>query len=804
MNGLIMTRANFSSTAAGLATLLGATAVLFGPLRPDVPTFAALILCGSAALAAAAVQRLGVRGPLGDLLRAAQPWLWTVALASLAALVTLGVALDQLAQRWPADDAGARVIAQVTIDSLTRQAGGGVEFDAALSIESPASAARELRARVIWHDAPQPAPRAGEQWRLLLRLSAPRTNTNPGGFDEQREFFRDRLQARAVVLPFAGNQRQGSKSAGVLVLRERITERIREAVTDRDAAALFAGLAVGATGAVSREQWRVFSVTGTTHLVAISGMHVTLFCWIVVALMRRLWGRLPLLVVRVDREAFAATLGVSAAFAYAVLAGFGIPTQRTVVMLAVWWLLKLSGRVHAPFDVLGLAVIAVLLIDPLGPLSSGFWLSFVAMATLIAAGETGGNGWRAWLVENLRTQWRVGIALLPLTIAWFQNFSLAGLVVNLLAIPIFSFVLVPVALLGSALGSLSAKLAAPIWWLGERAHDFLWPALVAVAEHPLAALELDMPRWQLLLVAVLVAAVIVADRLPGRWARSARFGGLAILLLAILWPASIHERPRAGEVMVTTLDAGDAAAFVVRTRHHAMLIDTGETFGSEGGGAERLVLPALREFGLDQLDVLVLGATHAYRAAGAAAIMASIEVKQVIAGGEWPGARHPIEDCAERRRWEWDGVVFETFAVPGGACLVRLGFPAGPVLLMAERLSTAEAVQLATTLEATSLLATLLVAPRRGSAAGHDSAFASAVDPQWLLLPGRDGSAQRVRTVAQRWGVEPARVVATAARGAYTLHLRAGLPPRWIDSAALQGSPIWRYHPLVMQDRPRI
>lgn len=804
MNGLIMTRTNFSSTAAGVATLLGATAVLFGPLRPNLPTFVALILCSSAALAVAAALRLGVHGRLGDLLRAAQPWLWSAALASLAALVTLGVALDQLAQRWPADDAATRVIAQVTVDSLTRQAGGGIEFDAALLIESPASAARELRARVIWHDAPQPAPRAGEQWRLLLRLSAPRTNTNPGGFDEQREFFRERLQARAVVLPFAGNQRQASESSGVLVLRERITERIREAVSDRDAAALFAGLAVGATGTVSREQWRVFSVTGTTHLVAISGMHVTLFCWIVVALMRRLWGRVPLLVMRIDREAFAATLGVSAAFAYAVLAGFGIPTQRTVVMLAVWWLLKLSGRVHAPFDVLGLAVIAVLLIDPLGPLSSGFWLSFVAMATLIAAGETGSRGWRAWWIENLRTQWRVGIALLPLTIAWFQNFSLAGLVVNLLAIPVFSFVLVPVALLGSALGSLSAKLAAPIWWLGERAHDFLWPALVAVAEHPLAAIELDMPSWQLLLVAALAAVVLVADRLPGRWVRGARLGGLAILLLAILWPVSSHERPRAGEVMVTVLDAGDAATFLVRTRHHAALIDTGETFGSEGGGAERLVLPALREFGIDRLDLLVLGATHAYRAAGAAAVMASIEVTRVIAGGEWPGAHHPIEDCAEGRRWAWDGVVFETFAVPGGACLLRLGFPAGPALLIAERLSSLAATQLATTRDATSLAATLLVVPRRGSPAGHDSAFARAVDPQWLLLPGRDGSAERVRTVAQRWGLEPARVVATAARGAYTLHLRAGLPPRWIDSAALQGSPIWRYHPLVMQDRPRI
>lgn len=784
--------------------MLGAVAVLFGPLRPNLATFALLGFLCVAALAMAAARRLSVAGRFVELPCAVQPWLRAIALAAFAAAVTLVVSLDQLAQRWPAHEAGARVIAFVTVESLVRQAGSGLEFDATLSIESPASAARKLRARVIWHDAPQPAPRAGERWRLLLSLAPPRTNTNPAGFDEEREFFRDRLQARAVVASFIGNQRQDESSGGILVVRERVTQQIRAAVLDRDAAALFAGLAVGATGAVSREQWRVFSVTGTTHLVAISGMHVTLFCWIVVALMRRLWGHLPGLVNRVERETFAATLGVAAAFGYAVLAGFGIPTQRTVVMLAVWWILKLSGRVHAPFDVLGVAVIAVLLIDPLAPLSSGFWLSFVAMATLIATGDGSGSDWRSWMIDNLRTQWRVGIALLPLTVAWFQNISLAGLVVNLLAIPIFSFVLVPVSLLGSAVGEISPMLAAPIWWLGERVHDFLWPALVAIAEHPLAALEIDMPRWQLGIVAALGTAVILAERAPRSWARTMRIGALALMLLVIVWPASVHERPKENEVMVTVFDAGDAAAFLVRTHRHVLLIDTGETFGRGGSGAERLVLPALREFGIDRIDLLVLGMTHGFRAAGAAAIIASLEVSRVVAGGEWPGSHHLIDDCAEPRQWVWDGVSFDTFAVPGGACVIKIGFEQGPALLVAERLSAVEGAALAASRRADSLAASVMVAPRRGSSAGYDAAFARAVDPQWLLLPGRDGSAERVLTVARRWGLEPARVVSTAARGAYTLHLRAGLPPRWIDAAALQGRPVWRYHPQVMQDRPRI
>lgn len=721
-----------------------------------------------------------------------------VAIAAISALITLIVALDQLAQRWPAADEGARVIALVRLDSLVRQGGSGLEFDAELSIEAPANAARKLRARVFWRDPPRPVPRAGEEWRLLLRMGTPRFNTNPGGFDEQREFFRERLQARAVVLPFTGNLRAKAAEDSLLTLRARIAERIRAAVVDRDAAALFAGLAVGATGAVSREQWQVFSATGTTHLVAISGMHVTLFCWIVVALMRRLWAVWPALAQRIEREVFAASLGVLAAFGYALLAGFGIPTQRTVIMLGIWWLLKLSGRVHAPFAVLGLALIGVLVIDPLGPLSSGFWLSFVAMATLVASGELEGRGWRAWLRENLRTQWRVGVALVPFTIAWFQSVSIAGLLVNLLAIPVFSFVLVPIALAGSALDAVAEGVAAPLWWLGERTHDVLWPSLVAIAAHPLAAVELSMPRWQLLLLALLAMLVITVGRRPifgsARIAAAATGAGLVGMLLIVAFPAARHETPRAGEVMVTVLDVGDAVALVIRTRRHALVLDTGEQYGDDGRGAERFVLPALRDFAINKVDLLLLAQSHAQRAVGAARLMAGVAVSRVIAGGEWPGASRPIEPCASARAWRWDGVDFETFGLAGGSCVLRLGFAQGPTLLVPERVDAKEAEVLAAR-EQSRLAATLLLVPRRGSPTAFVAAFAAAVAPQWLLLPGRQVTSARMAELAVAWSVDPTRIVATTRRGAYTLHLRAGLPPRWIEHAALQGNPIWRYHP---------
>lgn len=760
-----------SSTVVGLATLFGTLLALYGPLRPHLQIFVALTLTSTLALLLPLVLRVF----FGHALQHSRGVLLTLGVTSIAALVTLLVALDQLAQRWSPADEGARIIADVVVDSLSERRGLALEFDALAQVESPQRLQRELRLRITWREPPAALPRAGERWRLLLQVSAPRANSNPGGFDEQREFFRDRLQGRATVLPSTLNERLAMAPGGLLGLRERLAFAVREAVVDRDAAALFAGLAVGATGEVSREQWQTFSVTGTTHLVAISGMHVTLFCWLVAACARALWRRSRRLAQLVDREIFAASLGVPAACGYALLAGFGIPTQRTVVMLAVWWGLRLSGRVHAPFDALGVALVVVLCIDPFAALSSGFWLSFIAMAALILVdvkrvedSSIAARSWRqsvvTWLRDNLRTQWWISLALLPITLLWFASVSVAGLIVNLVAIPVFSFVLVPVALGGSAIGLWSASAARPIWWLGERVHEVLWPALVAVASQPWAAVA---------------------------WSPLASLPWLGV------------ERPAFGEVMVTALEAGNGAAFIVRTRAHALVYDTGEHFDSDGRAAERLVLPALRSFGLKKIDLLLLSRTHAYRAAGAARLMQGASVAGVSGGGEWPGAARALEDCTVRREWTWDGVAFSRFGERNGSCVLRIGFKNGsavltsPTVLIPERIDAQEAAALARRARRgeLELTATVVIAPRGGSPAAVTPDFVVAVDPQWVLLGGREGSATRRQRVASVWQIPVERVYALADQGAVTLHLRAGLPPRWLGHADLQGAPLWRYDP---------
>ncbi len=217
---------------------------------------------------------------------------------------------------------------------------------------------------------------------MLLTLRPPQGRANPGTQDFERQLFRDGVHALGTVTASRVNRIVDAGHAPLTALRERISLHIQERVVDSDAAALIAALAVGDTGNVSREQWRVFNATGTTHLVAISGLHVTLFAVVAFAVARYLW-RYCYRLVRLQRDSFASICAFSAAAAYATLAGLSVPTTRTLIMLGAWLLARSLARVTRPFQPLGIALLAVLLFDSFAPLSAGFWLSFVAMAVII-------------------------------------------------------------------------------------------------------------------------------------------------------------------------------------------------------------------------------------------------------------------------------------------------------------------------------------------------------------------------------------------------------------------------------------
>jgi competence protein ComEC len=633
-------------------------------------------------LAALGAHARGLEGPLW--LAALGLPLWLVPrlrplAASCAGLLWAWWPLQQYDHARLPPDFDERVLVAADIEGLPLIRGAEESFTARLTPLHPGDLpATWVRASVHWPLAGD--VHAGERWQLLVTLHAPAATANPGSAALALQPLRLRVHASAQVLPSALNLRLARAHAGLDTLRERIALAIAARVTERDAAALIIALAIGDTQRVSTEQWRVFNAVGITHLVAISGLHVTLFCLVVAWLAGRLWASLTWLQQRVPRHSFATVVGLAASLGYALLAGWSVPTQRTLLMLAAWHGLRWAARPRPAVHTLAAGLVGVLLLDPLSPLAAGFWLSFLAVGALLVLGALAPvqqHGWR----ELLRTQGYVTAALLPLTVAVFGSVSLAGLGVNLVAIPLFSLLLVPLILCATLALALWPALATLLFKLAALLIACFWPVLHAIASGSLALLRVAPPPWWYLLA----GAALPVALLPWRpWMRCTAL--LALLPAAI--PAANRVAP-AG-LAATIFEVGRGEAVLVHTAGHALLYDDGEVWGSGGGIAARVLVNALRYYDVRALDMLVLPRLDGDRGAGVLALGATLPVRGLVAGtgfragngtGTGAGGGLPPEfrPCGAGARWRWDGVEFEV--LEAASCTLRISV-AGRTLLL--------------------------------------------------------------------------------------------------------------------------
>ena len=572
-----------------------------------------------------------------------------------------------------------RSLVEAEIVSIPQISGHGASFTARLIFPREPQRAVQL-AHVSWSSPQAWSVHAGERWQLLLRLRPPRASFNPGAVDMERNYLRDHIQSLAAVIKSPLDQRLAAAPASWLRLRERLARQISAAVPDPASGALLAALAVGETGEVTREQWRVFNATGITHLVAISGMHVTLFAMLAMAVVRRLWQIAARYGCGWPRERCAAVAGIALASGYSLLAGFSVPTQRTLIMLSAWLLWRECARSARASSSLAVAVFMVVLWDPFAVLAAGFWLSFIAVAAII--GIAGGHLLPLSTVRTAVTvQMAVFVALLPVTVAIFGSVSLAGLLVNVAAIPLFTYALVP-----AALGSTAVLLCLPAAWsaplvqlllrLGAAVADTVAPWLSRAADSPQALWLLAPPLWWYPLAALAVLLLL----LPWAWP-------LRSLGLLSLWPLlSADPRPPPGQLVLTVLDVGQATAVLLQTRQHALLYGTGDTFGSAGGSVERAVLPYARLQGVRRLDRVILPRLDRDSGEGVGALQAAMTVGPLFAAAPRTGPLPPeAEDCSQAdapaREWVWDGWRFQWRSEGAASCVLHVAGPGGSVLL---------------------------------------------------------------------------------------------------------------------------
>jgi competence protein ComEC len=602
------------------------------------------------------------------------------------------------------------------------------------------------RVRLSWYQDPPSRLKVGDRWQLTVRLKRPRGFMNPGGFDYEGWLFRQGFRATGYVRPAAANHFVESRWYYYPIDRARqyLLERINIALLGSPQRGLVQALTLGKESGITSSQWQVLERTGTIHLVSISGLHISLLAGMAYFLGRRLWSLRAANTLALPAHQAAAIGAIISALCYAALAGFSIPTQRAFIMVSLVMLALLVKRPIHTSRTLALALLLVLIWDPLSVLASGFWLSFGAVAVLIigiaefrssprtkAADFSTiscylGRLWRQWG----KAQWVVAIGLAPLLLYQFQRLSLVAPLTNLIAIPWVEFLVVPLLLLGTLFLIPLPLLGTALISFADHLLAVLWDFLTWCADLPIAQWEQHSPPLWALLLAILGSLLVLAPRgLPGRW-----LGLVALLPLFLLPPT----RPAYGTLWFTLLDVGQGLAAVVRTRHHTLVFDAGPRYSERFNTGEAVVAPFLRSQGIDYIDTLVVSHGDNDHLGGVAGLLRHIPAKQILTSAREQLSWAQPKPCVRGQYWRWDGVDFQILhprsAIGRGnnhSCVLLIASGEQRILIAADIERPAEQALLTINAQ---LSATILVAPHHGSLTSSSPAFVAAVNPEHVLF----------------------------------------------------------------------
>ncbi len=713
-------------------------------------------------------------------------------------------------QSWPAH--WPQQLSMAWFDAV----GDSAQDEPAVAATAPPSGWRQLR--------------AGQVWLLPVRLRQPHGAFNPHGFDLELWLFERGLRATGVVSASAAHAAAArwvaTRAAPLQDWRQRVRERLQQHLGDTPIAGVLTALAVGDQAAIERADWVVFRTTGVAHLMSISGLHITVFAWAAAWVVGHMWrcsARANVLLAAPHASRWG---GLLLATVYALASGWGVPAQRTVLMLAVVVLWRSVGLRWPATACLMVAAWGVAVLDPWALLQPSFWLSFVAVAVLVVLDKQHVAGdalaldtppsdlssaqrrsrW-AWTGQRLRAavhqQWVASWALAPLGLAFFHQVSIVGLLANVVAIPLVTWWVMPLALLGS--------LWSPLWDAAAVGMRVLMLGLEGLAAWPGAAQSWPA-AWPWAATCGVLGAVLAVGARSHRWRVC---GGLLVLPLLApaawqAWPPSPgigtsvfnswmpHPRPQPGQFELLAVDIGQGTAVLLRTHRHTLLVDTGPPGQGGADAGERILVPLLRAIGVGPLDALLLSHADADHVGGAASVLAQVGTRLLLSPlptnhplrGAWPHRA-----CQAGQRWQWDGVQFQVLHPAPGALLPNAA-PASANALSCvlhvqaahENGRTGRSALLAADIEAAQELALLhgsasgqrphplhsevLLVPHHGSRTSSTPAFVQAVSPRYAVVQAayRSRYGHPAADVQARWEAHGATVVRSDRCGAFTWH----------------------------------
>ena len=702
---------------------------------------------------------------------------------SFILLIIIGIlysayyAKQQLSLRFDEDLIGQNIIVSgrvasipVTDDKVQR-----FEFDVQhhrmLTAENNhVSAVFPKKIRLSWYYGQ--AVNAGETWQLEVRLKPPHGFMNPGGFDYEAWLFQHGIHATGYVRKSRLNNLEQQGASSINTIRQSISQQIDAIAGSHDADmpetsetgtfSLIKALAIGDKSAISNQQWGVLAATGTSHLMAISGLHIGLASLFAYVLIRRL---LPVFVMkRIPAQHVALAGGMVTALLYALIAGLSVPTQRAVIMLSVLSVMMLVRRNHRPVDALGMALLLVLIMDPLAVLSAGFWFSFSAVAVIFISIDSGNKSGvqkgaakpSTWfrivviLKQWVRLQLLISLFLLPLSLFMFQQVSLIAPVANLLLIPYVSFFVVPFVLLAIVCSFLFPALSDFLFIAAASSLDMAWTLLTYLSAMPNSLWVrgdvdvIDLLSTTAALLLLYFSGQISVSLFSKFNQQVQRYACwlLRLALCCLLLPVVITGKPGfdTGEYQLTVLDVGQGSAAVIQTKNHVAVFDTGAKFSERLNAGSGTVIPYLRSQGIKSLDRLIISHGDADHIGGAQAILDEYPAALVVGQDIGILQAGNKQLCSAGHRWRWDGVDF-VFLSPETAeittdpkdkrnahsCVMQVSSSAGSVLFTGDIENKTENKLLDK--YGAQLDSDILIVPHHGSKTSSSVSFIKAVDP---------------------------------------------------------------------------
>lgn len=591
----------------------------------------------------------------------------------------------------------------------------------------------------------------GQRWRFSVRLKRPHGTMNPGVFDFEQWLFERGMRATGSVIedsPTDSNKLLDgfvfSPMNAVHAVRSAIRDKIQRAVPDAECAGIITALVIGDQRAIPKRSWDVFSRTGVSHLVAISGLHIALVAGLLSGIAGFFWRRsfftrlqLPLLM---PTQKAAVIVGVLTAVLYVLLAGAGIPARRTLTMIVIVGLALWMDRVVQIHKILLCAAVLILLFDPLALLQPGFWLSFMAVAMILyvavrhqakPARQGIWGRFCQWGMSFARVQVAVTVGLFALTLFFWGRASIVGPFANAVAIPLFSFVVTPMALLGSILPE---PLDAWLLSVTDQVLTVFCSFLDWTGNLPYAIWTVPFPSVYLVFFAMAGVLWLLA---PKGW--NWHIVGLCCFLpILTLAPTS----PEEGTFHATVLDVGQGGAVLVETAHHRLLFDTGPAFG-QSNAADRVIMPYLKSRGIESLDKVVVSHADSDHSGGLDTLLGNIPIGEVVTSMTSYTGKTPVQACLAGNGWTWDGIHFSVFhptrkyyssdnKTNDLSCVIKVDSNHGSLLLTGDIEEQSEQELVA--VYGDRLHSDVLMSPHHGSHTSSSSPFLMAVKPKYAVF----------------------------------------------------------------------